>query len=226
MFWDSCHFLWPSWRGFGEKVVPRQKISSKTGTGMISWSNSPEENINRSIGPAGTCRKTFDWWAPNLKSTSSAIATLTDTALLLTEDESEFAEYTAVFVLPPVVQSFMAATNRIAEGSISKCGRHVRMSSTMSIVITTRHCSTRKRLQPRTPTFSLCSHRTYAIKQLHQTDSQRLLFTWYRGCTVYLRLRQSFGQSCYIAEALLALGGTYCRLSNFEPAERYLAETY
>ena len=169
---------------------------SQDGAGMISRSNSPEENMNRSIGlsvdsalvkrnpdallllvtlsllPAGTCRKNLDWWAPNLKSTSSAIATLTDTALLLTNDESESAEFTTLFVLP-VVQSFMAATNRIAEGSISKCGKHaVSMFSTMPIVITTRRSSsTRKRLQPRIPSSSLCSHRTYAIKQPHQTDS-------------------------------------------------------
>ena len=67
---------------------------SQDGTGMISRSNSPEENMNRSIGfsvdsalvkrnpdallllvalsllLAGTCRKNLDWWAPDLKSTS------------------------------------------------------------------------------------------------------------------------------------------------------------
>jgi tetratricopeptide (TPR) repeat protein len=234
---------------------------SQDGTGMISRSNSPEENMNRSIGlsvdsalvkqnpdallllatlsllPAGTCRKNLDWWAPNLKSTSSAIATLTDTALLLTNRESESAESTTLFV-PPVVQSFMAATNRIADG----VHQQVREACCQYVFdhAYRYHDAAFKQHSEALATEDTNIQSLLASNLRDQTaSSDRLVeallrFTWYRfdtrpsievaQCT--LDSAKISGKCRYIAEALLALGGTYRRLSNFEPAERYLADAY
>ena len=117
---------------------------SQVGTGMISRSSSPEDNMNRSISlsvdrdfvqrdpdamlllstlsllPAGTSRMNLRWWAPNLKSVTSAVVTLLDAALLTTRDDAT----ETLFVLP-VIQSFMSTSD-------SKCRRRaVGMSLTM-----------------------------------------------------------------------------------------------
>ncbi len=108
---------------------------SQAGTRMISPSNSPEDNLNRSISlsvdsgfvrqdpgalallatlsllPAGTSRENLRCWAPN--HTSSSIATLSDTALS-TNNDGVSVESETLFILP-VIQSFMAATNQIPD---------------------------------------------------------------------------------------------------------------
>ena len=72
-----------------------------------------------SLLPAGTSRTNLRWWAPNLKAIASAVATLSDAALLLTKDDPT----EKLFVLH-VIQSFMLMKSRIsplgAHQSVSK----------------------------------------------------------------------------------------------------------
>ncbi|KAJ3514814.1 hypothetical protein NLJ89_g2144 [Agrocybe chaxingu] len=99
---------------------------ARAGTDMLSDSEVPEKSMNRSIAlsvdsplvrrnadalvllktlsllPAGTTRAQLGWLLPTLKSPSSAIATLSRTALLMSAEEDD----QKLFVLP-VVQSYM-----------------------------------------------------------------------------------------------------------------------
>jgi len=108
-----------------------------SGTDILSVTNSPETNMNRSISlsvdsefvkkdpdalvllailsllPAGTTKQNLRWWARTVKIISSAIATLSD-AGLLAENKRESSSSPVLFVIP-VVQSFMQQQGRIAE---------------------------------------------------------------------------------------------------------------
>jgi len=108
-----------------------------SGTDMLSVTNSPEKNMNRSISlsvdsefvkqdpnalpllailsllPAGTTTQNLRWWGASVKIIPSAIATLSDAGLLV-EHKRENSTSPVLFVVP-VVQSFMQQQNRIAE---------------------------------------------------------------------------------------------------------------
>jgi len=108
-----------------------------SGTDMLSGTNSPEKNMNRSISlsvdsefveqdpnalpllailsqlPAGTTTHNLRWWATSVKIIPSAIATLSDAGLLV-ENRWEISSSPVLFVVP-VVQSFMQQQGRIAE---------------------------------------------------------------------------------------------------------------
>jgi tetratricopeptide (TPR) repeat protein len=110
---------------------------NKSGTDMLSVTNSPENNMNRSISlsvdsefvkqdpdalvllavlsllPAGTTKQNLYWWATTVKIISSAIATLSDAGLLV-EKKWENSSSSVLFVVP-VVQSFMQQQGRITE---------------------------------------------------------------------------------------------------------------
>jgi len=129
----------------------------RAGTEMISHLGSPEDNMNRSISlsvnrnfvqqnsdavlllatlsllPAGTTRENLRWWAPNVKSVSSAIAALSDAGLLLMNSEGSASPSTSLFLLP-VVQSFMAVTHQISDALSNQ--DVVSTSQTMFIWIT------------------------------------------------------------------------------------------
>jgi tetratricopeptide (TPR) repeat protein len=108
-----------------------------SGTDMLSVTNSPEKSMNRSISlsvdstfvkqdpdallllailsllPAGTTKQNLLLWAPTVKMVPSAIATLSDAALLV-ESKRQDSNFAVLFVIP-VVQSFMQQHGRIAE---------------------------------------------------------------------------------------------------------------
>ena len=108
-----------------------------SGTDMLSITNLPEKNMNRSISlsvdsefvkgdpdalpllailsllPAGTTKQNLRWWATSVKMIPSAIATLSDAGLLV-ENKWEYSSSTVFFVVP-VVQSFMQQQDRITE---------------------------------------------------------------------------------------------------------------
>ena len=108
-----------------------------SGTDMLSITNLPEKNMNRSISlsvdsefvkgdpdalpllailsllPAGTTKQNLRWWATSVKMIPSAIATLSDAGLLV-ENKWENSSSTVFFVVP-VVQSFMQQQDRITQ---------------------------------------------------------------------------------------------------------------
>ena len=225
----------------------------QAGTDIISNPTSTEENMNRTISlsvdrnfvqqdrdalrlletlsllPAGTSKVNLHWWAPNLKSRSSAIATLSDAALLSVGRDGHSTEAT-LFVIP-VVQSFMSTTNRIPESTRDSvqeaCRQYVyhhggryydadfnRKSKALAAEDTN--------IQSILP--SLPVSEDYIKVHLH--------FTWYRFDTRpsieiaqrTLDLAKSLGEDRYISEALCALGGTYYRLSKEDLAIRALSE--
>ena len=108
-----------------------------SGTDMLSVTDSPETNMNRSISlsvdskfvkqnpnalvllailsllPAGTTKQNLDcWWATTVKMIPPAIATLSDAGLLV---ENKRKNSSSVLFVVPVVQSFMQQQGRIAE---------------------------------------------------------------------------------------------------------------
>jgi tetratricopeptide (TPR) repeat protein len=225
----------------------------QSGTNIISNSNSPEDNMNRSIGlsvdsnfvqqdrgalllletlsllPGGTSKANLHWWAPNLKPRSSAIATLSDTALLTVGGGGCPAE-TTLFVIP-VIQSFMSTTNRIPDStrlSVQKaCCQYVLDHSARYYEADFNHKSKAlaaedTNIQSILPSLAVSEN---VIEVL-------LHFTWYRFDTrpsINIARRtldraKSLGKDRYIAEALCALGGTYFRLSKDDFAMQSLSE--
>jgi tetratricopeptide (TPR) repeat protein len=221
---------------------------SESGIEIISHSNSPEDNIYRSISlsvdrnfvqqnpnavlllqtlsllPAGTSKENLRWWAPHLKSISSAIATLSDAAVLKPS--------TTLFVLP-VVQSFMSSTKRIPESirlSVHEaCCRYVLNHG-------------RRYYDPGFPQHAeaLAAEDTNIQSILPYLETSPfpnvmevlLRFTWYRFDTLpstkvarrTLSLARKLRNDRYIAEALCALGGTYLRLDEHHTGEQYLSQ--
>ena len=108
-----------------------------SGTDMLSVTDSPETNMNRSISlsvdnkfvkqnpdalvllailsllPAGTTKQNLSrWWAKTVEMIPPAIATLSDAGLLV---ENKRKNSSSVLFVVPVVQSFMQQQSRIAE---------------------------------------------------------------------------------------------------------------
>ncbi len=236
---------------------------SEVGTEMLSHSSSPENNMNRSISlsvdrdfvqqntdallllstlcllPAGTSRANLCWWAPGLKSVSSAIATLSDVALLLIDNQGSAPESIILSVLP-VVRSFMFATNRIPDSVRQQvkdaCCQYVfahgyryydpefkKHSEALAAEDTN--------IQSILPTLG-SDDSPISPERLVEVH---LRFTWYRRDTSpsvvdvaqhTLDLAKSSGSDRYIAEALCALGRVYYQVSKYELAEQMLLEAY
>ena len=184
-----------------------------------------------SMLPAGTTRKRLEYWAPNVKNTSRAIATLSKAALLQTTSQDDDL---MLFVLP-VIQSFMLHRNRIPE--------HVQR------VVRTAFCKyvLDHSCRYRDPTFKANAEelakedtnvQSILLGATDQTSSddqlvQALLaFSWFRRDTRplipvvqhTLNLAKANGKSQYIAEALLCLGSSYSELDNFSEADGILQE--
>jgi len=184
-----------------------------------------------SMLPAGTTRKRLEYWAPNVKNTSRAIATLSKAALLQTTNQDDDL---MLFVLP-VIQSFMLHRNRIPE----HVQRVVRMAFCRYVL--DHSC------RYRDPTFKAnamelakedTNIQSILAGDIEQTGSddqlvQALLaFSWYRRDTKplipvvqhTLNLAKANGKIRYIAEALLCLGSSYSEVDNFGKAEVVLEE--
>jgi tetratricopeptide (TPR) repeat protein len=231
---------------------------SRVGTGMISRSSSREDNMNRSISlsvdrdfvqqdpdalillstlsllPAGTLRTNLHWWAPNLKSIASAVATLSDAALLMTRNNST----ETLFVLP-VIQSFMLTNDRIPSDvhqqvreaccryvSDHACRYYDHLFKGNAQALATEDTNIQSILLKFGPNSSSVP--------LDEVVETLLHFTWYRFDTrpsieianYTLELAKSSGNDRYIVEALTALGSTHHRFDGFKVAEKYLEEGY
>ena len=234
---------------------------SLVGTMMISSSSSPNENMNRSIMlsvhkdfvqqnpdaclllttlsllPAGTSRANLRCWIPNLQSTSSAIATLADAALLMMDDGGT-PETSTLYVLP-VVQSYMSTTNQIPNDVRmhvqEACCRYLfdhgyryyePAFEQHSEALAGEDTNIRVILLTLTSQPSSITERQIeALLRLawyHLDTSRPSLEIAQRTMDV----AKSSGKDRYIAEALLILGDTYHQISKYELAEQSLMEAY
>jgi len=235
----------------------------KIGPDMLSNPGSPENNMNRSISlsvdshlvkddpdavhllatlsllPSGTTRGNLRYWAPNLGSTSRAIATLSRAALLHPSNHthSSTSETQVLFILP-VIQSYMFRQKRIQED----LQQHMRSACCEYVL----HHACRY-WDPNFKAYSAALARedtniqTILVRPIEVTSSScddqlvqgLLAFTWYRCNTKpliavaehALKLARLNGSNRYIAEALLCLGYTYERLDRDHEAEHLLEES-
>jgi len=185
-----------------------------------------------SMLPAGTTTERMVHWAPDLKSMSSAIATLSKAALL--QIASRDGNQT-LFVLP-VVQSFMLHCNRIP--------KHVqqRVRSAFCKYVLDHAC------RYRNSTFKANAEalaredvniQSILVAATNHTGSddqlvQALLaFSWYRRDTKpliavaehTLNVAKANGNKRYIAEASLCLGSSYAEVDNYVESKGLLEES-
>jgi len=234
---------------------------TKLGTDMLSPDGSLETGMNKSIClsvdsnfvksdpdalyllatlsllPAGTTRNRLDYWAPDLKSTSGAIATLSQAALLLPASHDHRAPVSQTLFVLPVIQSFMLHHNRIP----TDVQQHVRLACCKFVM--DHACRYR---DPRfkenadalaredTNIQSILVHASGDQMRVEDQLIQALLvFTWYRCDTKphitiaeYTLQVARATQSCrYIAEALLCLGTSYSQVGNYTKAKPLLEES-
>ena len=232
---------------------------SESGPDILS--NDPEQNINRSIRlsvesdvvkrnpnailllailsllPAGTTKENLRWWAPALKMIPSAIATLSQAALLV-ENKRENSVSPVLFVVP-VVQSFMQQQNRIGQ----EIRKQVHFSCCDYVL---EHAC---RFDD--PTFSdkskaLAAEDTNIQSILfdsspsqltfpsHRTMEAFIAFNWYR-CDTKPNLEiadhavmaaKAFGVQRHIASAVWCLGRTYYQLGHWDISYNHIQEAY
>ena len=186
-----------------------------------------------SMLPAGTTTERLAHWALDLKSLSSAIATLSKAALLQTI--SQDGEETLSVL--PVVQSFMLRHNRIPK----PIQRVVRLAFCQYVLD---HAC-----RYRDPTFKVnaevLAREDINIQSIlvgdidHTGCDDRLVrallaFSWYRRDTKplitvaqhTLLVARANGNKLYIAEALLCLGSSYSEVTNFVDAKGVLEESF
>ncbi len=227
----------------------------QAGTTMISHSGFPEENMNRSISlsvnrdfvkqnpdallllqtlallPVGTSMDNLRQWAPNIKSLSSAICSLSSAALLL---QSEGHPMTPkILSILPVVQSFMHTTGQIPEevrqnaqkacyqfilNHISQCEAHPRDRE--SIVIAEDR-NVRLILLNSEP-ISLDLHLKYLLYFSHASRHWQNTDISEQG----LSLARKLGDQKMIAQVLFALALVHGRKNAYDIAERYFSESY
>jgi len=249
-------------RGRESQFSPKQLLDEWTRLGTDMWSSDdPLDNgMNKSISlsvdsklvksnpdalellailsllPAGTTVEHLVHWAPNLKSMSGAITTLSRAALLQTATRDGDHTSQSLFVLP-VVQSFMVHRNRIPE--------HIQQAvrSAFCKYVLDHAC------RYRDPTFkanaealaredvNIQSILVGAIDHMGSDDQlvQALLaFSWYRRDTKplisvaehTLDVAKANGNRQYIAEALLCLGSSYAEVDNYVEAKGLLSESF
>ena len=182
-----------------------------------------------SLLPGGTTRANLGWWAPNHR--ASAIAALSDAALLLANDQSDSNQSTTFFVLP-VVQSFMlkripdTVHRQIQEACCQyvldhACQHHDPRFKVYSEKLAVEDTNIQSLLLSSTPHVPL-----------DKLFEALLSYTWYRFETQpsisvaqrTLDIAKASGNDYYVAKALTALGTTYRRHSKFEFALQFLEE--
>lgn len=231
---------------------------SQVGTEMISHSSTREDNMNRSISlsidrdfvqedpdallllstlsllPAGTLRANLRWWAPNLKAIASAVATLSDAALLLTKEDST----EKLFVLP-VIQSFMSTNNRIPNNVRQQvqhaCCQYVSDHACRYYNPLFKHHSQALATEDTNiQSIMLTLEPDVSSIPLDKVVETLLHFTWYRVDTCpsieiaqrTLELAELSEKDQYIVEGLSALGDTHGMLDRRKVAEKYLEKGY
>jgi tetratricopeptide (TPR) repeat protein len=233
-----------------------------SGTDMLSRSvtNSAEKSMNRSISlsvdsefvkqdpdallllailsllPAGTTKPNLCWWATTVRIIPTAIATLSDAALL-DENKRENSASSVLFVLP-VVQSFMQQQNRIPE----EIRRQVHSSCCEYVLVHACRFD-----DPTFPTNSkalaaedtniqsiLFSSPTSHHPSLFDTTMEALIaFSWHRCDTKpnleianhVVTTAKASGVVKYIASAVWCLGKTYLELGDRRSYD-HLQEAY
>ena len=234
----------------------------RAGTEMISHLGSPEDNMNRSISlsvnrnfvqqnsdavlllatlsllPAGTTRENLRWWAPNVKSVSSAIAALSDAGLLLMNSEGSASPSTSLFLLP-VVQSFMAVTHQISEsvrrsiqsGCCQYITNHVYMDNGALIsynndAMTAEDTNIRSILLVSFPENPLIPPRRVMEALLQFCGYCNIVRPSIEIAVHALAIARSLGDQGLIAQALYTSGVTLGTMDRTELAEQSLAESY
>ena len=182
-----------------------------------------------SMLPAGTTTERLAYWAPDLKSMSSAIATLSKAALLRTTSR----DGNQTLIVLPVIQSFMLHHNRIPE----RIQQGVR--SAFCKYVLDHAC------RYRDPTFKANAEalamedvNIQSILTGHTGSNDQLVrsllaYSWYRRDIKVLiavaehtvNVAKTNGNKRYIAEALLCLGSSYAEVNNFSKAEYSLDES-
>ena len=247
-------------RGRESQFSPKQLLEEWTrlGTDMLSSDDLLDNGINKSISlsvdsklvktnpdaldllatlsllPAGTTVERLAHWAPNVKSMSGAITTLTRAALLQTATGDGDDTSPTLFVLP-VIQSFMRRPNRIPQ-----CIHQVVRSAFCKYVL--EHACRYRDLKFKVNTAALAKEdvniQSILVGAIDHTghDDQLvqalLAFSWYRRDTKpliavaehTLNVAKANRNDRYVAEALLCLGSSYSQVSNFVEAKRVLEE--
>ncbi|KAJ3506487.1 hypothetical protein NLJ89_g6842 [Agrocybe chaxingu] len=230
-------------------------------TDMLSITNSPEKSMNRSISlsvdskfikqnpdallllsilsllPAGTTRENLCWWAPTVKMIPSAIATLSDAALLV-ENKRHDSNSPALFVLP-VVQLFMQQHDQIGreirKQLLSSCCQYVLDHACRyddpTFPIKSKALAAE---DPNIQSILLSSLSTQLIVSSNRITEALIDFSWHRCDTkpnldianhAVMAARAS-GLERHIASAVWCLGKTYHQLGNHRLSYNHLEEAY
>jgi tetratricopeptide (TPR) repeat protein len=232
-----------------------------SGTNMLSITNSLERNMNRSISlsvdsefvkqdpdallllsilsmlPAGTTKENLHWWAPTVKMIPSAIATLSDAALLV-ENKREDSNSPILFVLP-VVQSFMQQRDRVTKKIWSQihssCCQYVLAhacrydDSTFSVKS--------KAVALEDTNIQSILFGSSSMQHSHLSDrvlEALIAFSWHRCDTKpniditnhAVTAAKASGIKRYLASAVWCLGRTHYQLSNDRLSYHHLQEAY
>ncbi len=231
---------------------------SRVGTEMISHLSAAEDNMNRTISlsvdrnfvqqdpdamlllstlsllPAGTSRANLRWWAPSLKSLASAVATLSDAALLMSKHDSTESLFTL-----PVIQSFMLTNNRILPSVLLQvqeaCCQYVFDHACRYYDRSfKRNAQALAAEDTNIQSILLTFDSSLSAVSLNKIVETLLHFTWYRFDTRpsieiaqrTLELAKLSGKDQYTVEALTALGITHQAFNGYTLAEEYFAEGY
>jgi tetratricopeptide (TPR) repeat protein len=232
-----------------------------SGTNMLSVTNSPEKSMNRSISlsvdstfvkqdpdallllailsllPAGTTKQNLRLWAPTIKIVPSAIATLSDAALLV-ESHRQDSQFVVLFVVP-VVQSFMQQDVRIGEEIRkqihSSCCEYVlahacRFDDPTFLVNSKALAAEDINIQS-----ILFSSSTFQCTAPSDRTMEALIaFSWHRCDTKpsleianhLVMVANASGVDRYIASAVWCLGKTYHRIGDYHHSYDHLQEAY
>ncbi|KIM39270.1 hypothetical protein M413DRAFT_29445 [Hebeloma cylindrosporum] len=245
------------------KSTVKQLLDSwyTSGTDMLSVTNSPEKSMNRSISlsvdsdfvkrdpdalllltilsllPAGTTTQNLRWWAPTIKMIPSAIATLSDAALLV-ENKRKDIDSSVLFVLP-VVQSFMQQQDRTTEEIRmqihSSCCQyvldHACRYDESAFPVKSKALAAE---DPNIQSILLGSLTMQAMSSSNITTEALIAFSWHRCDTKpdlniakhALAVANASGVKIYIASAVWCLGKTYQQLGDHRPSYDFLQEAY
>ena len=188
-----------------------------------------------SLLPAGTTREHLGYWAPNLKSLSGAITTLSRAALIQTAAQSDDHTSQILSVLP-VIQSFILRNRipkRIREDVRSAFCKYV-------LEHACRYRDSKFKVNAEAlakEDVNIQSILVGATDDTGQDDHlvQALLaFSWYRRDTKpliavaqhTLKVAKANGNKQYIAEALVCLGSSYWEVGNSAEAKEVLKESF
>ena len=183
-----------------------------------------------SMLPAGTTTERLAYWAPDLKSMSSAIATLSKAALLRTTSR----DGNQTLIVLPVIQSFMLHHNRIPE-RIQQAVRSAFCKYVLDHACRYRDSTFKVNTEALAMEDVNIQSILVGITDLSSDDQlikALLAFSWYRRDTKplipvaerTLNVANADGNKRDIAEAMLCLGSSYVEV-NLSKAKALLEES-